>query len=165
MNGWDHSGSAWVAVADTPTLPFAASSFDLVVSRHPVVVLWDEIGRVLRPGGAYLSQQIGAGSNRELTDFMMGEQPVNERRSAASTRAGAEAAGLEVLQLAECALRVEFFDVAAVVHFLRKVPWTVPGFTPEAYAEPLARMYACIERDGLFVSTARRMLVGARRPT
>jgi hypothetical protein len=26
-------------------------------------------------------------------------------------------------------LRMEFFDVGAVVDFLRKVIWTVPGFT------------------------------------
>jgi SAM-dependent methyltransferase len=154
-----------VAVADAPTLPFAARSFDLVVSRHPVVVLWEEIARVLRPGGTYLSQQIGAGTNHELTEFLMGPQPVNERRSAASTRAAAVAAGLEVLQLSECALRVEFFDVAAVVHFLRKVPWTVPGFTAEAYEVPLRRLHETIERHGVFVSTARRMLVEAHRPS
>ena len=64
-----------------PRCPSSSCSFDLVVSRHPVVVLWDEIARVLRPGGTYLSQQIGAGTNRELTEFMMGPQPVNQRRS------------------------------------------------------------------------------------
>ena len=132
-------GAHVVAVADAPTLPFADASFDLVVSRHPVVVLWDEIARVLRPGGTYLSQQIGPGSNRELTDFMMGPQPVNPGRSPERARAAAAAAGLEVVDLRACALRVEFFDVAAVVHFLRKVHWTVPGFTPEAYDAPAAR--------------------------
>ncbi len=157
-------GIGVVAAADAPTLPFTSCSFDLVVSRHPVVVLWDEIARVLQPGGTYLSQQIGAGTNRELTEFMMGPQPVNERRSVAAARAGAEAAGLEVLDLRACALRVEFFDVAAVVYFLRKVLWTVPGFTPETYAAPLRRLQARIERDGVFVSTARRMLVEVRRP-
>ena len=134
-----------------------------MASRHPVVVLWREIARVLRPDGTYLSQQIGAGTNRELTEFMMGPQPVNEGRSAAGAGAAAEAAGLEVLRLDERALRVEFFDVAAVVYFLRKVHWTVPGFAPEDYAEQLRHMHEVIERDGVFVSTARRMLVEARR--
>ena len=63
-----------MAVADAPTLPFVDGVFELVVSRHPVVVLWNEIHRVLRPGGTYLSQQIGAGTNRELTEFMMGAE-------------------------------------------------------------------------------------------
>jgi SAM-dependent methyltransferase len=158
-------GAHLVAVADAPALPFADASFDLVTSRHPVVVLWEEIARVLRPGGTYLSQQIGAGSNRELTDFLMGPQPVNQSRSPERTRSAATTAGLEVVRLEGCALRVEFFDVAAVVHFLRKVPWTVPGFTPAAYAQALRRLHERIEWEGPFVSTARRLLVEARRPS
>jgi SAM-dependent methyltransferase len=156
-------GAHVVAVADGPTLPFAAASFDLVVSRHPVVVLWDEIARVLEPGGTYLSQQIGAGTNRELTDFMMGPQPVNESRSVERTRAAAEAADLELADVRSCALRVEFFDVGAVIHFLRKVHWTVPGFTPENYLTRLRALHEQIEREGVFVSTAQRLLVEARR--
>jgi SAM-dependent methyltransferase len=158
-------GARVVAVADSPTLPFTDASFDLVVSRHPVVVLWGEIARVLRPGGTYLSQQIGPGTNRELTDFMMGPQPVNETRSAASARRAAASAGLEVVDLRECALRVAFFDVGAVVHFLRKVRWTVPDFTPESYDAQLRRLHQLIEREGAFVATAQRLLVEARRPT
>jgi SAM-dependent methyltransferase len=157
-------GGHVVAVADAPVLPFAGRSFDLIVSRHPVVVLWDEVARVLRPGGTYFSQQIGPGSNRELTDFMMGPQPVNETRGATHARARAEAAGLDVSTLEECALRVEFFDVGAVVHFLRKVQWTVPGFDVDAYAGALRRMHEHIVREGAFVSTARRVLVELRRP-
>jgi SAM-dependent methyltransferase len=157
-------GARVVAVADAPTLPFVAGTFDLVVSRHPVVVLWDEIARVLEPGGTYLAQQVGAGTNRELTDFMMGPQPVNQSRNPEHTRAAAAAAGLEVVDLQSCPLRVEFFDVGAVVHFLRKVHWTVPGFTPEAYTDRLRALHQQIERHGVFVSTAQRLLVEARLP-
>jgi SAM-dependent methyltransferase len=153
-----------VAVADEPTLPFVSGAFDLVVSRHPVVILWDEIARVLRPGGTYLSQQIGAGTNRELTDFMMGPQPVNQRRSSESLRAAAEEAGLEVVDLQSCALRVEFHDVAAVVYFLRKVPWTVPDFSVQKCERQLRAMHELIEGEGVFVSTAQRVLLEASKP-
>ena len=157
-------GAHVVAVADSPTLPFVDGTFDLVVSRHPVVVLWGEIARVLRPGGTYLSQQIGPGTNRELTEFMIGLKPVNEARSAANVRRSAESAGLEVVDLREAALRVAFFDVGAVVYFLRKVLWTVPNFTPEAYDAQLRRLHQQIEEKGPFVATGRRLLVEARHP-
>ncbi|HSZ36551.1 MAG TPA: methyltransferase domain-containing protein [Acidimicrobiales bacterium] len=150
-----------VAVADSPALPFVNGVFDLVVSRHPVVILWDEIARVLRPGGTYLSQQIGAGTNRELTDFMMGRQPVNRRRSAEHLRSAAQAAGFEVVELQSSALRVEFYDVAAVVYFLRKVHWTVPDFSVQKYGGRLRAMHEHIEREGAFVSTAQRVLLEA----
>jgi SAM-dependent methyltransferase len=158
-------GGGVAEVADDADLPFPAGCFGLVVSRHPTEVLWPEITRVLEPGGSYLSQQIGAGSNRELTDFMMGPQPVNPGRSPQVAVAEATQAGLDVVDLREQALRVEFFDVAAVVHFLRKVIWTVPGFTVAGYREPLARMHEHIKANGAFVCHSQRFLIEVRKPS
>ncbi|GAB2835786.1 methyltransferase domain-containing protein [Lentzea nigeriaca] len=157
-------GALVVQAPDSGPLPFHSSMFDLVISRHPVVTPWAEIARVLKPGGTYFSQQIGAGTNRELTDFMMGPQPVSDARSTERARAGAVAAGLEVLRLESVALRVAFFDVGAVVHFLRKVLWTVPGFTVEAYRDRLLDLHEHIQEHGEFVSTSTRFLIEARRP-
>jgi SAM-dependent methyltransferase len=155
-------GGEVAEVPDDDGLPFSSGSFDLVVSRHPAEIVWPEITRVLKPGGAYFSQQVGAGSNRELTDFMMGPQPVDQSRSPQVAVAEATAAGLEIVDLREQALRVEFFDVAAVVHFLKKVLWTVPGFTVAGYREPLARMHEHIQANGSFVCHSQRFLIEAR---
>jgi len=152
-----------VEADDEADLPFLPGSFDLVTSRHPTDVVWEEIARVLRPGGTYLSQQVGAGSNRELTDFMMGPTEVSQSRSARRAVADAELAGLEVIDQREQALRVEFFDVGAVVYFLRKVLWTVPGFTVDGYREELARLHEHIQSRGSFVSHAQRFLIEARK--
>jgi SAM-dependent methyltransferase len=157
-------GGTVAEVADDDDLPFESGAFDLVASRHPTEVGWREIARVLRPGGSYLSQQVGAGSNRELTDFMMGTQPVTVARSPQVAVAAAEAAGLAVADLREQALQVEFFDVAAVAYFLRKVLWTVPGFTVAAYTEPLRRMHAHIAAAGSFTCHSQRFLIEARKP-
>ena len=157
-------GGVVVEVADDWPLPFRDASFDLVSSRHPAEVLWTHIARVLAPGGSYFAQHVGAGSNRELTDFMMGPQPVSTARNPWVAVFAARRAGLDVVELREQALRVEFFDVAAVVYFLKKVLWTVPGFTVAGYAEPLARMHEHIERHGSFVSHSQRFLIEARKP-
>lgn len=153
-----------VQAPDEGPLPFDSELFDLVISRHPVVTPWGEIARVLKPGGTYFSQQIGDATNRALTEFMMGPQPVNDVRGTERARAEAEAAGLEVLQLEAVALRVAFFDVGAVVHFLRKVLWTVPGFTVERYRDRLLAMHDHIQEHGEFVSTSTRFLIEARKP-
>jgi SAM-dependent methyltransferase len=156
-------GAAVVNADDEAGLPFRPGSFDLAVSRHPVTTNWAEIARVLRPGGTYLSQQVGAGSNRELTDFIMGPQPVSPARSTERAVTEAEAAGLTLTDLREQALRVTFSDVGAVVYFLRKVVWTVPGFTARAYRERLARLYEHIQAEGSFVCHAQRFLIEARK--
>ena len=157
-------GAVVVEAGDEADLPFRGGLFDLVVSRHPTVAVWEEVARVLRPGGTYFSQQVGAGSNWELTDFMMGPQPVDPGRSPEMAVAEAQAAGLIVADLREQALRVEFYDVGAVVHFLRKVLWTVPGFTVEGYVSQLERMHERIRARGSFVSHAQRFLIEARKP-
>jgi SAM-dependent methyltransferase len=157
-------GGAVALAADEGGLPFRSDQFDLVVSRHPTVAVWPEIARVLAPAGTYLSQQVGPGTNRELTDFMMGPQPVNQGRSPGRAEAGAGAAGLTVTALRAQSLRVEFFDVGAVIYFLRKVLWTVPGFTVAGYADALARMHVHIGTHGSFVSHAQRFLIEARKP-
>lgn len=156
-------GATVAEVADDAPLPFADGSFDLVVSRHPTVTVWPEIARVLRPDGTYFSQQIGSGTVQEMTAFMMGPQPPRDPQHTRRTVAKADAVGLTVVDLREEALRMEFFDVAAVVHFLRKVIWIVPGFTVERYRSRLADMHAHIERHGSYVAHSRRFLIEARK--
>lgn len=156
-------GGAVVEVADDGLLPFRDACVDLVSSRHPTGRRWDEIARVLRPAGGYFSQGIGTGSNRELYEFLMGPQPAPAVTAAERAVREARAAGLEVVDLREQATRVEFYDVAAVVHFLRKVVWTVPDFTVERYRDRLRDAHEVIERDGRFVAHSQRYLIEARK--
>lgn len=151
-------------VDDDADLPFQSESFDLVVTRHPVVLRWDEVRRVLQTGGTFLSQCVGAGSVRELTDFMMGPQPVSPSRNAMVAVHEAEAVGLDVVDLRQEALRMEFFDVAAVVHFLRKVIWIVPGFAVDKYHDKLVELHDFMRRHGPFVAYSQRFLIEAHRP-
>ncbi len=167
---------ATVVEADAAAgLPFAPGSFDLVTARHPVVVRWDEVRRVLRPGGRYLAQHVGAGSVRELTDYLMDPAPAGAPRAVGVTATGAgcdpvtavrhaAAAGLRVTGVRSRALRMEFHDVAAVVHFLRKVVWIVPGFTVDAYRDRLAELHAFMTEHGPFVAHSQRFLLTAERP-
>lgn len=155
-------GASVVEAADESGLPFRDRSFDLVVSRHPVRTRWDEVARVLRPGGTFLSQQIGAGTNRELSVAMLGPLPEPDPHHPGQLAAAAEAAGLTVLDVRAERLRVEFFDVAAVAYFLRKVVWTVPDFTVERFLPRLRAVHQQIIAQGSFVSHSKRVLIEAR---
>lgn len=57
-----------------------------------------------------------------------------------------------------------FDDIGAVVAFLNKVVWTVPGFTVEGYRDRLAALHNRIESQGPFVSHAERFLIEAIKP-
>jgi SAM-dependent methyltransferase len=147
-------------------LPFGDATFDLVVSRHPVGVRWDEIARVLKPRGTYFSQDVGDGSVRELTEFMMGPLPARDgpNRDPKWSVKDARQAGLDVTDLRQFRGRMEFGDVAAVVVFLRKVVWIVPDFTVERYLGRLRALHEQIEATGPFPATSVRFLIEARKP-
>lgn len=155
-------GVVVVTDSDDPPLPFADQSFDLVSSRHPASVWWDEIARVLVPGGTYLAQHVGPRTNAEVYEFFLGPQDdANGTRHPDRERAAAEAAGLVITDLRTERLDVEFFDVGAMIYFLRKVIWTVPDFTVERYVDRLRDLHEQISRDGVFVSHSTRTLIEA----
>ncbi|MGC4891022.1 class I SAM-dependent methyltransferase [Micromonospora sp. DT227] len=156
-------GGHVVRVGDRPPLPFRDAAFDLVVSRHPVDTRWDEVARVLRPGGSFLSQQIGPGTVRELSEAILGPLPPPEHRHPEHAVASAEAAGLTVVDLRTATLRTVFQDIGAVAWFLRKVVWTVPGFTVDRHRAALRRLDERIRTEGPFVAHARRFLIEACR--
>ncbi|MET9343098.1 class I SAM-dependent methyltransferase [Nonomuraea sp. NPDC003804] len=158
-------GAVVVATSGEPPFPFADEAFDLVTSRHPVTVWWSEIARVLRPGGTYFAQHVGPGSVFEVTEYFLGPQfEARSKRHPAVETADAVAAGLRILDVRMERLRMEFFDIGAVVYFLRKVIWIVPGFTVEAHRDRLRDLHERIAKDGSFVAHASRVLIEARKP-
>ena len=158
-------GAVVVADPDDPPLPFADAAFDLVTSRHPATVHWSEIARVLEPAGTYFAQHVGSRTNVEISEYFLGPLERSDRRHHDVEAGQARAAGLEVVQCRNERLRVEFFDVGAVVFFLRKVIWAVPDFTVDRYRARLRDLHGQIERDGVFHSTMSRTLVEARKPS
>lgn len=158
-------GVVVVAARDEPRLPFADEAFDLVTSRHPITVRWNEIARVLRPGGSYFSQQIGPATMSELVEYFIGPQPAKwaELHPDAQS-AHAQAAGMQVVQMRMERQRAEFFDVGAVIYFLRKVVWTVPDFNVDRYHDKLRALHDRIQSEGPLVAYASRLLVEARKP-
>ncbi|WP_374021649.1 class I SAM-dependent methyltransferase [Mycobacterium sp. HNNTM2301] len=158
-------GVVLVVTRDEPPLPFADEAFDLVTTRHPISVWWNEIRRVLRPGGTYFAQQIGPETMAELVEYFIGPQPEKWAEfHPDAVRAQIEAADLQVEDLRMERMRAEFFDVGAVIYFLRKVIWTVPDFTVAAYRDRLRELHERIQADGPFVAHSTRLLVEARRP-
>jgi SAM-dependent methyltransferase len=154
-------GVVVVSDPDRPPLPFADAAFGLVSSRHPASVWWDEIARVLRPGGVYFAQHVGSRSNAELYEFFLGPQPGPDGRDPDEEAREAAAAGLDVRDLRTERLRVEFRDVGAVVYFLRKVIWTVPDFTVDRYRDKLLELHHLIGAEGPFVAHSSRTLFEA----
>ncbi|MFD7512421.1 SAM-dependent methyltransferase [Streptomyces sp. NPDC059853] len=146
-------------------LPLPGGAVEVVLNRHGRLAA-REIGRVLRPGGVLLTQQVGsddcAGLNRALGAPPPTHPPGNwDVRTASAALTGA---GFRLRRVQEEYPALTFYDIGALIYHLRLVAWQVPGFSPERYGPALRRLHARMGVEGRFDVRAHRFLIVAERP-
>jgi len=146
---------------ERPALPFRGDAFDLVVNRHECFSPAD-IYRILRPGGVFVTQQVGGDQNglREVLDLATLDLG---RWDLAEARRQVEGAGLVAIGGGEASVEARCTDVAVLVAYLRSTPWQVPEFNVARYRERLHSLYERAGEGAVHWRTDRFWLA-ARRP-
>ncbi len=144
-------------------LPFEDASFDMVLNRHGDFCA-QEIARVLRPGGRFLTQQVGAENDRALVELLLGQQPLpfpEQYLSVAQDKF--RAAGFDILRGEECFRPIRFWDVGALVWFARIIEWEFPGFSVDRCLPRLLEAQRILEEKGCLEGQIHRFLLIARK--
>jgi SAM-dependent methyltransferase len=142
-------------------LPIADASIDLVLDRHEELSP-DECARVLRPGGAVVTQQCGPDNWREVHDFFPRATVFEDHHD--TYHDGFIAAGLTIERRDHHEYRVAFRSLGDVAFMLLTAPWTVPEFEPEADIDALLALQDALGTDEGIVMTETRYLLIARKP-
>ena len=150
--------------SDTSHIPFPDESFDIMINRHgdfdPV-----EIKRLLKPGGLFITQQVGAYNDRELVEMVLPGLPVPFPDNTLSIRKKSfEDEGFEILQTDEAFRPICFYDTGAFVWFAHIIEWEFPGFSVDNCFDSLLKMQKTIEKEGKIEGTSHRFLIAARKP-
>jgi SAM-dependent methyltransferase len=146
---------------ENAALPFPDRRFDLVINRHES---YDpcEVHRVLKPGGCFITQQVGGLDNLEINQVL--EEQISfpfANCSLARHLTSLYEAGFTIERAQKAALASVFKDIGAVVYYLKAIPWQVPGFNIETHAVGLTHLHNILEKQGKFVATAHRFLIMA----
>lgn len=146
-------------------LPYEDGSFDMVIDRHgdfnPT-----EIYRVLKSGGIFVMQQVGAENDRELVKLLCGELPLPFPNQYAHIAAEQfRSAGFSILRQEECFRPIRFYDVGALVWFARVLPWEFPDFSVDTHLENLLQTQRILEKTGCLEGRTHRFLLVARKGT
>jgi SAM-dependent methyltransferase len=142
-------------------LPFADGEFDLVLNRHSAFAA-EEVARILKPGGRFLTQQVhGLWAHDLIAAF--GASPQWPDATPATYLPQLEGAGLSIVNVEEWSGALTFLDVGAIVYYLKAVPWLAPGFSVESHLPHLLALQAEIDAQGMLTFNARKYIVEAKR--
>lgn len=150
-------------VEDDSRLPFEANTFDLIINRHES---YDpaEIRRICKPGGTFITQQVGAKNNLDLNEMLGASTAIDwDDGSLPEIAARLKQAGWHIIKQQEAFPLSRFYDVGAIVYQLKAVSWQIPDFSVETYFEPLKQIHQQIQKAGFVDITDHRLLIIAQK--
>lgn len=148
-------------VREDGQLPIAAERFDLVINRHSSYNL-HEVRRILKPGGVFVTQQVGS-RNCVLLETRINEKPPQHPTfSLESELPRFRDCGFSVQYAVECFPRLQFYDVGAIVYWAKVIQWSFPEFSVERNYERLCTLQEEIDQRGVFSDSEHRFIIVAQ---
>ncbi|QBD76131.1 class I SAM-dependent methyltransferase [Ktedonosporobacter rubrisoli] len=156
-----------VSAVNDARLPFADEQLDLILNRHGDFAA-HEVKRVLKSGKLFITQQVGDQTNRRLHEVLDPPAQNNASGRPAWNLSYAvremQEAGWHILEQREDTFTTRFYDVGAIVYYLKAIPWEIPGFSVERYFERLLAVRDLIEHEGPLDVAFHSFLIVARKP-
>ncbi len=150
----------WVFEGNTRSgMPFPDAAFDLVLNRHGGFRA-KEMHRILKPGGVFLTQQVGGDNLADLTAVFGAALPYPDN-TLDRARDAFVALGCEIRRAEAWRGDVTFADVGAVIYVLKAIPWVVEGFAVERRLGELAALQARLDDGQPLRFTYTRFLIEA----
>lgn len=145
-------------------LPFPKGKFDIVINRHGDYNP-EEIYRVLKPGGVFITEQIGAENDRDLVDALLPELPKlpfpEQYLEIALEKF--KKSGFSIVDAEEAFRPIKFWDVGALVWFAHIIEWEFPSFTVNSSLEQLFLLQKRLEQEGVIEGKIHRFLLVAKK--
>ena len=150
-------------MSDYGNMPFDDNTFDLIINRHGS---YDaaELYRTLKPGGLFITQQVGDDNDRALVDLLLPDAPIPfpGQNLTEQSRLFREA-GFTILRGEECFRPMRFYDIGAVVWFARIIQWEFPDFSVETCFDRLVQAQRLLEQQGYVECLTHRYLIIAQK--
>ena len=134
---------------DDKKLPFNNEEFELIINRHESYNP-DEVYRILKHDGIFITQQVGDKNNSKLRLILNGSQ-VSKNEGEWNLEYATnelEAAGFKILESDEDFTLTRIFDVGAIVYYLKAIPFEIPDFTVKKYYNKLVEINEYINDNG-----------------
>jgi SAM-dependent methyltransferase len=146
-------------VKEDNLLPYENDCFDLIINKHEEYSV-SEVKRVLSTKGTFITQQVGGNDCNEINKAL--GTPVNDEFlhwNLEFARRELELQGFDVIEWKEEEPYQRFYDIGALVYYLKAIPWQVPDFTIDRYYDALFTIHNTIQTKGYFEVKTNRFLL------
>jgi SAM-dependent methyltransferase len=144
------------------SLPFSDEFFDLVINRHEAYYP-QELIRILKPGGVFITQQVGSVSVINLRQFLTEKSETVSNWNLKSAVEELESAGFQIITQQEDIQFYRFYDIGAVAYFMKVIPWIIEDFTIDKYKDRLWELHIQIQASGFYDTPLHRFIVVAQK--
>jgi SAM-dependent methyltransferase len=146
-------------------LPFDNRMFDIIINRHEAFDI-NEIYRLLKPNGLFITQQVGGLNNKELSRFLINDHKeiTSSEHTLDHTVKAFQSKGFNILMSDEYFPMLKFFDVGALVYFAKIIEWEFPNFSVESSFDQLCQLQSNVEQQGFIESREHRFIIVAQMP-
>ena len=144
-------------------LPFEDDLFDLVTNRHGSFIA-PELYRALKPGGIFITQQVGGQNNFELNELIQ-DKPEFKFSYWKLDMAAKQLtdAGFQILDAREEFPETIIADIGALVFHLKIISWQIEDFSVKKYHDKLVRIHNLIQEKGDLRIRSHRFLIVAKK--
>ena len=143
-------------------LPLPNNFFDLIINRHEEYIP-EEVYRILKPQGFFITQQVGQYDSIELNQFFGDETYKEWEWSLRYASKQLKKVNFEILDGKEALINEYFRDIGAVVFYLRLISWQIPNFDIKGNISKFKELHSIIQRDEQFSTHGHRFLIIARK--
>ena len=145
-------------------LPFENQKFDIIINRHGDYRP-DEIQRLLKNNGIFITEQVGAENDRKLVELLLNEIPdipfPNQYLKTAQKKF--EDLGFSIIKAEEAFRPIKFWDVGALVWFAKIIEWEFPDFCVKDCLENLYHAQKILEKKGVIEGKIHRFLLVVKK--
>ena len=148
---------------DAKNIPFPDESFDMIINRHGDFDS-HEIKRLLKPGGLFITQQVGSDNDRDLVEMVLPnlEKPFPDLNLTSQKQHFIDD-GMKIIDSDEYFGPIDFYDIGAFVWFAHIIEWEFEGFSVDKCFDKLVNMQEILERDGKVSGTIHRYFMVAQK--
>ncbi|WP_208560378.1 class I SAM-dependent methyltransferase [Marinilactibacillus kalidii] len=146
-------------VAEDDQLLFPDHSFDIVLNSHESFSI-DEVKHVLKPGGFFITQQVGDMNGLLLASKLIpGLKKVRFDLHLSSIVPALEAKGFSIHYQNEAYPKQLFLDMDGLIYYVHTIPWEFTNFNVHTHFDQLLFLHEELARNQFILNLEHRFVV------